>query len=410
MTDKLSQIRRQMPVLEQFAFLNTGSCGPLPEPTAQAVARVTEQEYLRGRADVARFRDVMVDREAVRIRLSRLFNAPPECFALTHHTTDGMNIVTLGFNWQAGDEAATTTIEHEAGLYPLYLVQTRYGVKINFADVGLGEDPLPAIEAALTPRTRLLSISHVSYSSGARFPLEDVIALAHRRGVPVLVDAAQSAGVFPIDLTALEVDYFALPAQKWLCGPDGVGALYVRPDRVNDLWPTFVSYGSFASQDWRGGYTLAPGAARYETGMLYPATVSGWLASLDWLLDTVGPDWAYARIADLSAYARRKLEALDGVRVLTPAQRQASLVNFLPVGWSPARMAGLVKLLGDAGYVIRSIPHAPYCVRVSCGFYNTEAEIDGLCACLADLLKRDPRTVEVPQWAIDYALPDEPVG
>jgi hypothetical protein len=93
------------------------------------------------------------------------------------------------------------------------------------------------------------------------------------------------------------------------------------------------------------------------------------------------------------------LEGLDGVRVLTPANRQASLVNFLPVGWSPARMAGLVDALTERGFVIRSIPHAPYCVRVSCGFYNTEAEIDGLGAALADLLAAGPGAIPVPEWA-----------
>ena len=409
MTDKLTQIRGQLPAVEAAAFLNTGTCGPLPTPTADIIAAVTRQEYTQGRASTSRFRQMMEDKIAVRGHFAALLNVPPESIALTHHTTDGMNIATLGFNWQPGDEVATTTIEHEAGLFPLYVIATRYGVRINFAEVGLGEDPLDAIDAALTPRTRLLSISHVSYSTGTRLPLAAIVELAHAKGVPVLVDGAQSAGVFDLDLTALGVDFYAVPGQKWLCGPEGIGALYVRPDRLESLHPTFVGYFSFQEQDWHGHYTLQPGAMRYETGMMYPATVAGMRASLDWFRETVGPAWAYRRIAALSAYTRRAIAALDGVRLITPEQRQASLVNFLPVGWSPARMAGLVAALEEAGCIIRSIPHEPYCLRVSCGFYNTEAEIDGLCEALAGRLAAGPEAVTIPEWAVQYGLSDDPV-
>lgn len=409
MTDKLTAIRDQLPAVQAVAFLNTGTCGPLPAPAAQAIAAVTEEEYRQGRASTLRYLKMLEDKAAARAALAALFHVEPESIALTHHTTEGMNIATLGLDWQPGDEVATTTLEHEAGIYPLYIIQSRFGVRINFADVRLGADPLDAIDAALTPRTRLLSISHVSYSSGTRFPLAEVVALAHSKGVPVLVDGAQSAGVFELDLKALDVDFYAVPGQKWLCGPEGTGALYVRPDHLETLRVTFPSFGSLRSHDWRDNYTLTPDASRYETGTLYPATVAGLQASLQWFRDVVGPAWAYRRIAALSAYTRQALEALEGVRLLTPAGCQASLVNFLPVGWSPARMAGLVSALAEQGYIIRSIPHEPYCVRVSCGFYNTEAEIDGLCQALARLLAAGPESVAIPAWASQRQLSDKPV-
>jgi L-cysteine/cystine lyase len=409
MSDKLAALRAQLPAVEHIAFLNTGTCGPLPTVTAEAMRQVAAQEYTEGRASIKRYMQMREDGQTVRTRFGELLHVPPESIALTGHTTEGMNIASFGFNWQPGDEVVTTSLEHEAGLYPLYFIAERYGVQIKFAQIGLGEDPLPAIEAALTPKTRLLSLSHVSYSSGACLPLAEIVAAAHAQGVPVLVDGAQAAGVLDLDLTALGVDFYALPGQKWLCGPEGTGALYVSPAQWENLQPTYAGFTSIAHQDWHGGFELAPAALRYESGTKYPPTITGLRASLDWFLHEVGPAWAYERIAGLAGYARQMLEELDGVRVVTPANRMASLVNFLPVGWSPARMAGLVDVLTERGIVIRSIPHVPYCTRVSCGFYNTEAEIDALGENLRDLLAAGPEAVDIPEWVAFYGVSDEPV-
>ena len=409
MSDKLTQIRAQLPAVEHSAFLNTGTCGPLPAVAEAAMRQTAEQEFIQGRASVKRYMQMREDGQAARALFAELLHVPPEAIALTGHTTEGMNIATFGFNWQPGDEVVTTTLEHEAGLYPLYFIASRYGVKINFASLALDEDPLPAIEAAITPRTRLVSISHVSYSSGVRLPLAEIVAAAHARGVPVLVDGAQAAGVFDLDLTAIGVDFYALPGQKWLCGPEGTGALYVSPAQWDNLQPTYAGFTSIERQDWQGGYTLAPAALRYELGTKYPPTIAGLRASLDWFLHDVGPDWAYDRIAGLTAYTRQMIEGLDGVRVLTPANRMGSLVNFLPVGWSPLRMAGAVEALTQRGIVIRNIPHQPYCLRVACGFYNTEAEIDALGVALREVLAAGPEAVTIPDWVRAYGMPDEPV-
>ena len=331
MSDKLTQVRAQLPAVEHIAFLNTGTCGPLPAVAAEAMRQTAEQEFTHGRASVKRYAQMREDGQAARAQFGELLHVPPESIALTGHTTEGMNIATFGFNWQPGDEAVTTTLEHEAGLYPLYFIASRYGVKINFATLALNEDPLPAIEAAITPRTRLVSISHVSYSSGVRLPLAEIVAAAHARGVPVLVDGAQAAGVFDLDLTAIGVDFYALPGQKWLCGPEGTGALYVSPAQWDNLQPTYAGFTSIERQDWQGGYTLAPAALRYELGTKYPPTIAGLRASLDWFLHDVGPDWAYD--------AHRRADRLHppddrrpGRRARPDARQPDGLAGQLPAG------------------------------------------------------------------------------
>lgn len=409
MTDKLSAIRAQLPAVQDKAFLNTGWYGPLPRVALAALQEDAQAQCDGGRPVMSRIQQLMLAKNGLREDFAALFNAPVESLALTHHTTDGMNIVSMGFDWQPGDEVATTSIEHEAGVFPLYTLTQRYGVKINFADVGLGEDPLAAIDAALTPRTRLLSLSHVSYSSGARLPLEEIIELAHDKGIPVLVDGAQSGGVFALDLTALNVDYYAIPGQKWLCGPEGVGLLYVRPDHLETLAPTYTNFMAVQEHDWNGSFTLNPTAVKYETGTIYPGVIHGMRASLKWFTEEVGPDWAYDRIAQIAAYARRRISQVEGVRMVTPENRQASLVNFLPVGWSAAQMAGLVAELDERGYIIRSITHEPFAIRVSCGFYNTEAEIDGLAVELAEIISAGPESVTIPEWTVMFNVPTTPV-
>jgi L-cysteine/cystine lyase len=404
---KVQSIRDQLPAVQDVAFLNAGTCGPLPTAAAEAMAQAAQRELEEGRANVVGLMEFMETQKRTRAAVASFFGVETDSIALTHHTTEGMNIITWGIEWQPGDEIVTTTLEHPGGLYPLYMVRARRGVVLRFADVGLGADALPAIERAFTARTRVLALSHVTYSSGARFPLREIIQLAHSRGVMVAVDGAQSAGVFDINFRELDVDFYALSGQKWLCGPEGTGALYVRPDRLDDLWPTFVGYGSFADHDGRGYFLPSPGAARFHAGGVYRPGIAGLLAALTWFQETVGPQWAYQRIAHLAQRCRDLLAQIPGVHIVTPASAQAGLVNFAPRGWTPRQMAGLMQAVIDRGYQVRAIFHEPYCLRVSTGFYNTEAELAGLRDVVAELLAAGPDAVEIP--ALPFPLPDAPV-
>jgi L-cysteine/cystine lyase len=405
--NKLDQLRAQLPAVQCMAFLNTGTCGPLPIVVADKMAEAAKRECEFGRANIADYLafqgTVMETREA----LGNLLGVEADTIALTHNTTEGMNISIWGIEWEPGDEIVTTSIEHPGGLYPTYIVKERRGVILRFADVGLGADPLKAIERSFTSRTRLLVLSHVSYSSGVCVPLKEIIQFAHERGVMVSVDGAQSAGAIPLDLDELGIDFYALSGQKWLCGPEGTGAFYVRPDRLADLHPTFVGYASFESQDWKGNFVPAPGAARYDGVGVYRPGIIGQLTALKWFQETVDPHWAYERIAKLASRCRELLEGLESVAVITHPERQAGLVNFVPQGWSPRRMSGLVRALVKRDYIIRSISHPPYCLRVSTGFYNTEEELVGFRDALGELLELGPDAIEIPKLAME--LSDEPV-
>jgi len=405
--NKLDHLRAQLPAVQCATFLNTGTCGPLPTVVAEAMAEAAQRECELGRANLADFIAFRETAFKTRESLGNLFNVDAESIALTHNTTEGMNISIWGLEWEPGDEIVTTSIEHPGGLYPAYVVKLRRGVILRFADVGLGSNALDAIERAFTPRTKLLVISHVSYSSGACFPLKEIIEYAHKQGAMVSVDGAQTGGAIDLDFAELEVDFYAVSGQKWLCGPEGTGALYVRPERVADLQPTFVGYSSFESQDWQGHFLPAKGAARYRGLGVYRPGVIGQLTALNWFQDSVGPAWAYERIAKLAKRCRELLGEMDGIVVITPAEMQAGLVNFVPQGWSPRQMAGMLRELIQRDFIIRNIAHEPYCLRVSTGFYNTEEELIGLRDAIGELLEDGPDKVKIPQLAME--LSDEPV-
>jgi L-cysteine/cystine lyase len=388
--EKVNQIRQMMPAVQNKVYLNTGTCGPLSTLIIDSVNQANRQELEEGRADLSGFKMLKATIDDLRAAFARLVKATSQEIALTHHTTEGINIVVHGLTWQPGDEVVTTTSEHEGGLLPVYVLQQRYGVVVKVIDIS-PDEVVAQLEAAITPRTHLLVFSHVTWNTGARLPLPDIVAMAHRHHVLTLVDGAQSAGAIPLDLAASGVDFCALPGQKWLCGPEGTGALYVRKDRLNLVAPTFVGYSTLEdvnAYDFTGHFLPARDSARrYEVGTIYRPGIHGMRANLNWLEETVGWEWIYNRIEHLAEYARNALSALPGVTILTPPGSQAGLVTFNVEGLDPARM--MSKLAGD-GIILRFIRH-PYALRISTGFYNTEADIDRLVAVLRGYLEESQK-------------------
>ena len=263
--EKVRRARAEMPVTGRKAYLNTGTAGPLARVTQEALEAGGRFEYETGRGTFSSFPVLLADIARARTGFATLMGVSESEVALTHHTTDGINIVANGLAWQAGDEIVTTSAEHEGGLLPLYVQKRRHGVVVKVVDVS-PEDSSDEIAVrlgrAIGPRTRLLAISHVNWNTGIRMPIECIAAIARERGVLTLVDGAQSAGAIPLELGSSGVDFYAVPAQKWLCGPEGIGALWVRAESLALLEPTFIGFFSLvdtSSYDLSGNFMPAPG-------------------------------------------------------------------------------------------------------------------------------------------------------
>jgi len=345
-------------VLHRYAYLNTGTLGPLPRATVEAMQAVERRELEEGRSSRAYFQHVLEEREALRGEFAGLLATQPEQVALTSSTTEGCNIVLRGLGIGPGDEVVTTDSEHP-GLFGGLVAS---GATLRIAEIR--ELPtaeiLPAIQAQITPRTRLIGISHVSWIDGAVLPVRELAG----HGVPVLVDGAQGAGAVPVAVEELRADYYTVSAQKWLLGPAATGALYVARDRLDGCRVAFPSYFSWKLPD----YELRDGAVRFEGSWMPPASVSGLLAS-----------FAFAAEAGEERFARAR-EAAERCRVLL-TERGADVVTepgqATLVSWRADDPEAVVDRLGEQGVVVRDMPGTGL-VRASCGFWTSEEDLERL--------------------------------
>jgi L-cysteine/cystine lyase len=379
----VQRIRQEMPATTAHLYLNTGTFGPLPNRVSQTMQERIQFELQNGRLGAAAFEVMGKIYDNARSSSARLLNASVDEIALTDNTGEGLNIISHGFKWHEGDEVITTNHEHISLLAPLFQLRDRFGIVIRFADIGpTAERPvLKAIADLVTPRTRLISISHVTWTTGAVLNVSEVAYMGREWGIPVLIDGAQSAGAIPVDVKALGVDFYAIPMQKWLCGPDGTGALYVRREALDYVSPTYVGYWSVKHEEgveWE----LLESARRFELGGRQTAALAGQAAVLNWLEETVGYKWLFERIASLSRYTYNALKALPGLTLLTPRPGESGLVAFK---LGERDVNEVINYLHDKHNIyIRSIP-TTNSLRVSTGFYNTEEEIDKLVEALLEL-------------------------
>jgi len=379
----LEQIRQQMPATTSHIYLNTGTFGPIPDCVAQAMQECIRNDWQNGRLGTAAFEAIGTIYSNARNGVAKLLNAGADEIALTDSTGEGLNIISFSLNWREGDEVITTNHEHISLLAPLYQLRDRYGIVIRFADIGpRAEKPvLKAIADLVTPRTRLISISHVTWTTGTVLNISEVAYMGREWGIPVLIDGAQSAGAIPIDVKALGVDFYAIPMQKWLCGPDGTGALYVRKEMLHFVSPTYVGYWSIKHEEgfeWE----LLDNAQRFEVGGRQTAAIAGQAAVLNWLEQTVGHGWLFERIASLSRYANQALREVPGLIVLTPRSGESGLVSFTIEGKDDAEIVAILR--ERYNMFIRNIPSTKS-LRISTGFYNTEEEIDKLVSALKEI-------------------------
>lgn len=374
---KIAAIRAELPVIEKVAYLNTGTNGPVPQRSYDVLVQQATAELTEGRIGMAGYQQFFATLSKARAQFAAILGCGADEIALTHNTTEGMNIAMAGIEWSRGDEIISATTEHPGGLNPAYLAKQRYGARIRMTDIGMvGKDPVEELKRVLSPRTKAVVLSHVSWVSGMILPMREISDLAHSVGALVICDAAQACGMVPANVYELGVDAYACSGQKWLCGPDGTGALFVRKDRLNDIWQTYMGYGGVQmGMSNREGYYVPPAAAsRYEAATLHRPSMGALVATLDWIANEVGWDWVYGRIANLGRYAYDTLSAIPGVTMYSPQDVRSGLTHFTVEGITPP---DLTAKLVEKGILIRYTPY-PSANRLSTGFYNTEEEVDRL--------------------------------
>lgn len=379
----LAAIRQALPATATQIYLNNGTFGPLSDHVTQAMQTRMQEEWQHGRlGEAAGFSSMLAIAAQARLQIARLLHAHEEEIALTVSTTHGLNIVSNGIDWQAGDEVIITNHEHIGAFAPLYQLRDRTGIVIKIADLGeQATYPLrPTIEALLTPRTRLIILSHVTWTTGTLLDIQSIGRLGQEYHLPVLVDGAQSAGAIDVNVHELDVDFYSIPMQKWLCGPDASGALYVRQSSRAMIAPTFVGFPSIIyGEDWK----LQDNARRFEFGGLQTATIAGQHAALQWLENEVTHAWMFQRISELNTYAYHALKTVVGISVLTPLPGVSGILSFIVADHDEQDI--VKRLQQEYTIYIRSISETK-ALRLCTGFYNTEEEIDQFVHALSQII------------------------
>ena len=365
MTVDWRDVRARFPVLERYAYLNAGTFGPLARSTVEAISSLRTWEAQHGRGGRAYFDEMLASRVRVRALLAEQIRVPAANVALTESTTQGVHVVVTGLGLGPDDDVVTTDAEHFGLTGPLLAAGARLQIaKVRDACV---DDVFDLIRAEITARTRLIAISAVSWIDGTVFPWRE---LQEAAGLPVLVDGAQSAGALDVDAAA--ADFYTVSAQKWLCGPDATGALYVRdPDALR---ARLVSYPSAESYDiGAGSWEPKAGAARFDPVFTPASSLAGLEAALTNL-----PAGRFARARELTERCRSVLAAA-GHDVVTEAG-QATLVTFRVRG----EAAVVSTALYARGIVVRDLPSSGL-LRASVGWWNDETDLERLVEALGGL-------------------------
>ena len=351
--------RAEFPVLERVAYLNTGTDGPVPRRGYEAARDQLAYELEQGRVGRPFFDRLVAAGEALRERLADALGCAPADVALTHSTTDGVSTALSALPLGRGDEVITSDVEHPGLLAPLEAARRRHGFDVRFV-------PFDELAGAVGPRTKLVACSHVSWADGRVADVETLKAT----GVALLYDGAQGLGAVPLDMSELGCDFYAASGQKWLCGPDGSGCLYVRREVAETLDPPWPSYASLGEPARASELIPHPGARRFDMGVR-PGPPTAWALAAIELLHEAGLDWVTGRAAD-SAERLAGMLAERGHEVVP--RGRTTLVSWR----SPDAEADVQRLAAE-GIVVRYLPGLNL-VRASVGAWTSDEDLQRLAA------------------------------
>jgi selenocysteine lyase/cysteine desulfurase len=371
-------VRREFLVSDELAYMNSGTLGPMPKPVYYAVV----DAYRALSADPGRENTRHnLAQGGLREKLAAFVGADPTEIALTRNTTEGMSFVANGLDLAAGDEVLLSHHEHPGGLEPWKLKAKRRGIVVRELPFPLPTpDPaavLNRFEDAITPRTKVISVSHVTFPTGCMLPVKELAALARPRGILTVVDGAHGIGMLALDMHDLGIDFYASSPYKWMGGPVGTGFLYLRQESQQQVWPTVANTG------WDDPERAA---ARYDrlgqrAGPLLMATS----AALDFQ-NAIGRQRIEQRIRALAGRLRERLAEIPQVQVHTSAHPllACGLTGFALEGFD---RRDVVDTLWRRHHIwVRHTDLGLNTVRVSTHHYNTEAQVDRVAEALRDIL------------------------
>ena len=395
--------RKAFPILERevngkpLVYLDNGASSQKPRAVIERVERYYSTEHANIHRGVHHLsQEATAAYEAARETVARYLNAAEarECI-FTRGATEAINLVASswgGANLQTGDEVLLTVMEHHANIVPWQMLETRLGIKLVVAPMSdEGELLVDEWENLIGPRTKLAAFCHASNSLGTVNPAKAMIAKAHAKGVPVLLDGAQSAAHLKIDVQDLDCDWFVCSGHK-IFGPTGIGVLYGKADLLSAM-PPYQGGGDMIDVVSFSGTTFSGLPERFEAGTPNIAGAVGLAAAFDYL-DSIGHEAMAAQEQDLLAYATAQLSEIEGLTIYGRASEKVAIISFLIEGIHPNDIG---TMLDADGIAVRTGHHCTMplwerfgltgTTRASFAFYNTREEVDALVASLKKIRK-----------------------
>jgi cysteine desulfurase/selenocysteine lyase len=404
---RAAAIARDFPLLanptsrgKRLAYLDSAATSQKP----QAVIDALVHYYTHDNANIHRGVYELAERataafEESRVKVARFINAAePAEIVYTRNTTEAINLVSYSWgrnNLGPGDAIVTSQLEHHSNLVPWQLLAAATGASLRFIEVDeRGMHRLDDLDEKLRG-AKLVALSHVSNTLGTIAPLETLVPKAHAAGAVVLVDGAQSAPHFPVDVRALDVDFFAASGHK-MCGPTGIGFLYGKRALL-DAMPPFLTGGDMIKEVGYERTTFNELPWKFEAGTSNIADAIALGAAVDYL-ESVGMAWIAAHERELTGYALDRLAAFAarGLAVYGPTDR-AARSGVISFNFADIHAHDLASLLGTEGVCVRAGHHCtmplmekmgwPATARASFYLYNTERDVDQLCSALETAAK-----------------------
>jgi len=377
----LKEHRQKFPGLISKTYFNFGGQGTMPTSALQGI--IDTHKYVQ---EVGPFGCEINDWLTSKVNLLRRaiateVGATPQTITITENVTAGCNIALWGIDWREGDRILMTDCEHPGIIATVGEIRRRFGVKVSICrimDTLNSGDPVEIIRSNLTANTRMVILSHLLWNTGQVLPIPEIAQACHnypaQQTIRVMVDAAQSVGLLDLNLPELEVDYYAFTGHKWLCGPAGVGGLYISKEAFAELNPTFIGWRSIDIDDQAKPSAWKQNGAKFEVATsAYPeyeglrnaiATHQEWGSKSD----------RYQRICELSKYLWSELQNMEQISCLKNTPPEAGLVSFRVRGVEHQQ---LVQALEKQGFLLRTIAD-PDCIRACVHYLTLPEEIDNL--------------------------------
>ena len=391
MSHDWTRLRHDFPILDQevhghpLIYFDNAATSQKPRLVIDALVRYYERDNANVHRGLHELSNRATDQyETARRKVAAFVNASEEEIIFTRGTTEGINLVAQSWgraNLKAGDVILATEMEHHSNLVPWQMLAEQTGAVLKHIPVtDEGVLDLDQLDSLLTEQVKLLTFGHVSNSLGTINPAKLLIDKAHAVGAKVLLDGAQSAGHMPVDVRALDCDFYALSGHK-MCAPTGIGALYVKHSILANM-PPWHGGGEMILRVQFTSSTFKDGPARFEAGTpnIAGAIVLG--TAIDYL-ESIGRQAIFDHDAQLTSYALQRMSAIEGLKIFGPMQERGALVAFSLEGAHPH---DLTEFANTQGLALRGGHHCtqplmrklkvPSTTRASFYFYNTRDEID----------------------------------